>query len=59
MALHKTINATDTAFQIVHDGATMLDGNARLNLATFVTAASKMEPQARRAMMNECATRRT
>jgi glutamate decarboxylase len=33
----------DTAFQIVHDEL-MLDGNARLNLATFVT--TWMEPQA-------------
>jgi glutamate decarboxylase len=32
----------DTAFQIVHDEL-MLDGNARLNLATFVT--TWMEPQ--------------
>ncbi|MDQ6749372.1 MAG: glutamate decarboxylase [Actinomycetota bacterium] len=34
----------DTAYQIVHDEL-MLDGNARLNLATFVT--TWMEPQAR------------
>src|SRR5262245_33025905 len=33
----------DTAYQIVHDEL-MLDGNARLNLATFVT--TWMEPQA-------------
>ena len=33
----------DTAYQIVHDEA-MLDGNARLNLATFV--GTWMEPQA-------------
>ena len=33
----------DTAYQIVHDHL-MLDGNARLNLATFVT--TWMEPQA-------------
>jgi glutamate decarboxylase len=33
----------DTAYQIVHDEA-MLDGNSRLNLATFVT--TWMEPQA-------------
>ena len=33
----------DTAYQIVHDEA-MLDGNARLNLATFVS--TWMEPQA-------------
>jgi glutamate/tyrosine decarboxylase-like PLP-dependent enzyme len=43
--------APDTAFQIVHDEL-MLDGNARLNLATFVT--TWMEPQAR-VLMNECA----
>ncbi len=41
----------DTAFQIVHDEL-MLDGNARLNLATFVT--TWMEPQAR-ALIDECA----
>jgi glutamate decarboxylase len=34
----------DTAMQVVHDEV-MLDGNARLNLATFVT--TWMEPQAR------------
>ena len=34
--------APDTAFQVVHDEL-MLDGNARLNLATFVT--TWMEPQ--------------
>src|SRR3954447_26539984 len=34
----------DAAFQLVHDEL-MLDGNARLNLATFVT--TWMEPQAR------------
>ena len=33
----------ETAYQIVHDEL-MLDGNARLNLATFVT--TWMEPQA-------------
>ena len=37
----------DTAYQIVHDEL-MLDGNARLNLATFVT--TWMEPQARQLM---------
>ena len=37
----------DTAYQIVHDEL-MLDGNARLNLATFVT--TWMEPQAERLM---------
>jgi glutamate decarboxylase len=42
--------AADTAYQIVHDEL-MLDGNARLNLATFVT--TWMEPAAR-ALMAEC-----
>jgi glutamate/tyrosine decarboxylase-like PLP-dependent enzyme len=37
----------DVAYQIVHDEL-MLDGNARLNLATFVT--TWMEPQAERLM---------
>jgi glutamate decarboxylase len=37
----------DTAYQIVHDEL-MLDGNARLNLATFVT--TWMEPQADKLM---------
>ncbi|MCP4218080.1 MAG: glutamate decarboxylase [bacterium] len=37
-----------TAYQIVHDEC-MLDGNARLNLATFVT--TWMEPEARQLMM--------
>jgi glutamate decarboxylase len=41
----------DTAYQIVHDEL-MLDGNARTNLATFVT--TWMEPQGRR-LMAECA----
>jgi glutamate decarboxylase len=40
----------DTAWQLVHDEL-MLDGNARLNLATFVT--TWMEPQATR-LMTEC-----
>ena len=40
----------DVAYQIVHDEL-MLDGNARLNLATFVT--TWMEPQAG-ALMAEC-----
>jgi glutamate decarboxylase len=40
----------DVAYQIVHDEL-MLDGNARLNLATFVT--TWMEPQAER-LMSEC-----
>ena len=43
--------APDTAYQIIHDEL-MLDGNARLNLATFVT--TWMEPQAERLML-ECA----
>jgi len=37
----------DTAYQVVHDEL-MLDGNARLNLATFVS--TWMEPQAARLM---------
>jgi glutamate decarboxylase len=37
----------DIAYQVVHDQL-MLDGNARLNLATFVT--TWMEPQATRLM---------
>ena len=40
----------DTAWQLIHDEL-MLDGNARLNLATFVT--TWMEPQARM-LMAEC-----
>src|SRR5690606_5687167 len=40
----------DTAYQIVNDEL-LLDGNARLNLASFVT--TWMEPQARR-LMDEC-----
>jgi glutamate decarboxylase len=40
----------DTAYQVVRDEL-MLDGNARLNLATFVT--TWMEPQAQR-LMTEC-----
>ena len=40
----------DGAYQLVHDEL-MLDGNARLNLATFVT--TWMEPQAER-LMAEC-----
>ncbi len=40
----------DSAYQIVHDEL-MLDGNARLNLATFVT--TWMEPAARQ-LMAEC-----
>jgi glutamate decarboxylase len=41
----------ETAYQLIHDEL-MLDGNARLNLATFVT--TWMEPQADR-LMAECA----
>ncbi len=40
----------ETAYQVIHDEL-MLDGNARLNLATFVT--TWMEPQAGR-LMAEC-----
>ncbi|MEE1787885.1 glutamate decarboxylase [Streptomyces sp. SP17BM10] len=40
----------DTAYQLIHDEL-MLDGNARLNLATFVT--TSMEVQATR-LMTEC-----
>ncbi|SFR29882.1 glutamate decarboxylase [Lentzea waywayandensis] len=40
----------DTAYQVVHDEL-MLDGNSRLNLATFVT--TWMEPQAA-TLMAEC-----
>ena len=40
----------DAAYQIVHDEL-MLDGNARMNLATFVT--TWMEPQAEK-LMAEC-----
>jgi glutamate decarboxylase len=42
--------APDTAYQVVHDEL-MLDGNARLNLATFVS--TWMEPQAQR-LIAEC-----
>ncbi|MEU6037854.1 glutamate decarboxylase [Actinomadura sp. NPDC047616] len=42
-----------TAYQMVHDEL-MLDGNARLNLATFVTTWA--EPQAQR-LMAECAAK--
>jgi glutamate decarboxylase len=40
----------DVAYQIIHDEL-MLDGNARMNLATFVT--TWMEPQAEK-LMSEC-----
>ncbi|MCU1490270.1 MAG: Glutamate decarboxylase [Acidimicrobiaceae bacterium] len=43
--------AAEVAYQLVHDEL-MLDGNSRLNLATFVT--TFMEPQAGR-LMAECA----
>ena len=43
--------AADTAYQVVHDEL-MLDGNSRLNLATFVT--TWMERQGRE-LMAECA----
>lgn len=42
--------AADEAYDLIHDEL-MLDGNARLNLATFVT--TWMEPQAER-LMSEC-----
>jgi glutamate decarboxylase len=42
--------AADIAYQLIHDEL-MLDGNARLNLATFVT--TWMEPQAEK-LMAEC-----
>jgi glutamate decarboxylase len=48
--LSKTELDPDTAYQVIHDEL-MLDGNARLNLATFVT--TWMEPQAR-ALMADC-----
>jgi glutamate decarboxylase len=47
---HRSMAAA-TAYQIVHDEL-LLDGNARLNLATFVT--TWMEPEAER-LMAECA----
>ena len=48
--LPDTEMAPDVAYQIIHDEL-MLDGNARMNLATFVT--TWMEPQAER-LMAEC-----
>ncbi|MBL7492145.1 glutamate decarboxylase [Frankia sp. AgB1.9] len=45
--------APETAYQLVHDEL-MLDGNARLNLATFVT--TWMDPHADR-LMAECAAK--
>jgi glutamate decarboxylase len=50
-ALPPTSMPASTAYQIVHDEL-MLDGNARLNLATFVT--TWMEPEAGK-LMAECA----
>ena len=49
-ALPASQMAPDTAYEIIHDEL-MLDGNARLNLATFVS--SWMEPQAEKLMI-EC-----
>jgi glutamate decarboxylase len=49
-ALREDSMSPETAYQVVHDEL-MLDGNARLNLATFVT--TWMEPQAER-LMREC-----
>jgi len=43
----------ETAYQIIHDEL-MLDGNARLNVATFVT--TWMEPAADRLMQESAAT---
>jgi len=48
--LPETEMAPDVAYQIVHDEL-MLDGNARMNLATFVS--TWMEPQAEK-LMGEC-----
>ena len=48
--LAKTGMTADEAYDLIHDEL-MLDGNARLNLATFVT--TWMEPQAER-LMTEC-----
>ena len=48
--LPETEMAPDVAYQIIHDEL-MLDGNARMNLATFVT--TWMEPQAEK-LMAEC-----
>ena len=49
-ALPKRDMPADVAYQIIHDDL-MLDGNARMNLATFVT--TWMEPQAEK-LMAEC-----
>ena len=48
--LHDTELSPDVAYQIIHDEL-MLDGNARMNLATFVS--TWMEPQAEK-LMAEC-----
>ncbi len=52
---HRSLNEhpvpAEAAYQLIHDEL-LLDGNARLNLATFVT--TWMEPQAER-LMAECA----
>ncbi|MGI9156905.1 MAG: pyridoxal-dependent decarboxylase, partial [Marmoricola sp.] len=45
----------DVAYQLIHDDL-LLDGSARLNLATFVT--TWMEPQARQ-LMAECVDKNT
>jgi glutamate decarboxylase len=50
LRLPETGMSPATAYQIIHDEL-MLDGNARLNLATFVT--TWMEPEAER-LMAEC-----
>ncbi|GAA3938638.1 glutamate decarboxylase [Actinomadura viridis] len=52
-ALPARETAPDVAYQMIHDEL-MLDGNARLNLATFVTTWA--EPRAR-ALMAECAAK--
>jgi glutamate decarboxylase len=52
-ALAPTTMPAGTAYQIIHDEL-MLDGNARLNLATFVT--TWMEPEAER-LMAECSSK--
>ena len=36
LPFHRRVGLPETAYQVVHDEA-MLDGNARLNLATFVS----------------------
>jgi glutamate decarboxylase len=48
--LHDDPVPAESAYQLIHDEL-LLDGSARLNLATFVT--TWMEPQAR-VLMNEC-----